>query len=109
MRLKLKIQPTPKTKEKQAARILVASAGLSILFFSIVFVYLNIGNEKKAYATGYSETLLSGSFIINMGVTPQTTNNGLRPYGMVYDLIENYQVPIKWSIEPTKARNGNDK
>src|SRR5687767_2004768 len=105
MRLKLKIQPSPKTRETQATRILVASTALSILFFSIVFIYLNVGNEKKAYATGYSETLSSGSFIINMGVTPQSTSNGLRPYGMVYDLIENYQVPIKWSIEPTKARN----
>src|SRR4030095_4602641 len=108
MQLKLKIQPSPKTKEKQAARILAASAGLSILFFSIIFIYLNVGNEKKAYATGYSETMLSGSFIINMGVTPQTTNNGLHPYGMIYDLIKNYKVPLKWCIEPAKTRKGID-
>jgi hypothetical protein len=27
---------------------------------------------------------------------------------MIYDLIKNYKVPLKWSIEPTKARNGID-
>ena len=108
MRLKLKLQPTPSLREKRAMRILAASAVLSILFFSLVFVYLNLGNEKKAYASGPSETMLSGSFIVNMGVVPQTNNNGLRPYGLIYDLIKNYRVPIKWSIEPTKARNGVD-
>src|SRR5258706_2381577 len=57
MRLKLKIQPTPKMREKRATRILVASAGLSILFFSIAFIYLNLGNEKKSRATAPSANL----------------------------------------------------
>jgi hypothetical protein len=55
-----------------------------------------------------NETLSSGSYIINMGKSPQTTNNALRPYGMVYDLLKNYQVPIKWVINPTKGKDGTD-
>ena len=43
-----------------------------------------------------------------MGVTPQTVGNGLKPYGMVYDLVKNYNVPIKWVINPSKAKDGVD-
>lgn len=53
-------------------------------------------------------TVPTGSFIINMGVTPQSVNNGLRPYGMVYDLLKNYNVPIIWSINPSKIKDGID-
>ncbi|MCB0522249.1 MAG: SprB repeat-containing protein [Lewinellaceae bacterium] len=54
------------------------------------------------------ETMASGSFIVNMGISPQTTANALKPYGLVYDLTKNYQVPVKWSIEPSKAKDGAD-
>ncbi|MBK5284777.1 MAG: hypothetical protein JJE25_05200, partial [Bacteroidia bacterium] len=74
----------------------------------LLFVFLNTGIEKKSFATGPSETMLSGSFIVNTGITPQTFNNGLKPFGLIYDLLKHYQVPIKWSIEPTKVRDGID-
>lgn len=57
---------------------------------------------------GQTETLASGSFIVNMGVNPQTTSNGLKPYGLIYDLTKNYQVPVKWVIDPNKAKDGAD-
>lgn len=64
------------------------------------FVYLKVlaGNEPIA----------SGSFVINMGITPQTVNNGLRPYGMVYDLVRNFNVPVKWIINQSKIKDGID-
>ena len=56
-----------------------------------------------------SETFSTGSFIINMGATnPNTVANGLKPYGLMYDLIRNYQVPIKWVINPAKVKDGID-
>ena len=55
-----------------------------------------------------NETFYSGALIINMGVTPQTTNNGLQPYGLVYDLIKNQNVAVKWIINPTKIKDGVD-
>ncbi len=55
-----------------------------------------------------NETIASGSFIINMGIMPQTFNNGLKPYGMVYDLVKNYGVPIKWVINGAKSKDGTD-
>jgi len=55
-----------------------------------------------------TDTLPSGSFIINMGVTPQTYKNGLKPYGLIYDLTVNQLVPVKWIINPGKAHEGID-
>lgn len=54
------------------------------------------------------QTFKSGSYIINMGITPQTKANGLKPYGLVYDMIVNYKVPVIWSINPAKIKDGTD-
>ncbi|MDB5119346.1 MAG: hypothetical protein JWN56_564 [Sphingobacteriales bacterium] len=54
------------------------------------------------------EKIPAGSFIINMGITPQTIANGLRPYGLVYDMLQNFSVPVKWVINPNKTRDGID-
>jgi len=59
-------------------------------------------------AFGANETLTSGAFIIDQGVIPQTISNGLKPYGLVYDLVKNYAVPIKWVINPSKIKDGID-
>ena len=61
-----------------------------------VSVFLMLMVSVKVEAA--TETFTTGAFIINMGVTPQTVANGLKPYGMIYDLIKNYDVPIKWVI-----------
>ena len=56
-----------------------------------------------------SETFTPGSFIINMGATnPNTIANGLKPYGLIYDLLRNNQIPVKWVINPAKLKDGVD-
>lgn len=55
-----------------------------------------------------TETIPVGSYIINMGVTPQTIGNGLKPYGMLYDLIKNHKVSVLWAINPAKSKDGVD-
>lgn len=59
-----------------------------------------ITDKAEIIASGFSST---GSIIVNMGVLPQTFGNGLKPYGLVYDLVRNYNVPIKWIIAPGKT------
>ncbi len=71
----------------------------------ILVLYLLNAGQRVSAAT---ETLTTGSFIVNMGVVPQTTGNGLKPYGMLYDLMKNYGVPIKWVISQSKAKDGTD-
>ena len=82
---------------------IVVSRLKMILMLLLLFSF---GTDLSAQST--NETFSAGSFIVNMGVTPQTTGNGLKPYGMIYDLIDNYQVPIKWVINDSKAKDGTD-
>lgn len=55
-----------------------------------------------------SETFSIGSYIINMGVTPQTVSNGMKPYGLVYEFLKTYNVPIRWVIGVSKAKDSAD-
>lgn len=74
---------------------------LSILTFCVLFFQALRGSAA-------TETLATGSYIINMGVVPQTVANGLKPYGLVYELLNTYQIPVKWVISPTKLKDGAD-
>jgi hypothetical protein len=47
----------------------------------------------------------SGSLVIDLGVAPQTSGNGLKPYGLVFDLVKNGQIPVTWVINPAKTSN----
>jgi uncharacterized repeat protein (TIGR01451 family) len=50
----------------------------------------------------------SGSFIINMGVQPQTVGNAIKPYGLVWHLLHDHEIPIFWVINPNKMKDGVD-
>ena len=54
------------------------------------------------------EIISAGSYIIDMGQMPQTEGNALKPYGLIYDLLKNDQIPIKWIINPDKTKDGID-
>ena len=53
-------------------------------------------------------TFQPGAYIIDMGSFPYTQATGLKPYGLVYDLVINKQIPVAWAISPTKAKDGID-
>ena len=55
-----------------------------------------------------NEVIPAGSYIINMGVQPQTYENGLLPYGLVYKLLRFESIPVKWVINPFKVKDGID-
>lgn len=74
-------------------------------FVTIAFVLVfTIGYSQSSTPT----SIPSGSFIVNLGITPQTIANGLKPYGMVYDLLANYHVPVSWIINSSKVKDGID-
>jgi hypothetical protein len=89
--------------------------GFNTLFFvfnkktiSIKFAVIALLLFSHSLLSAADEVIPTGSFIINMGVVPQTIGNGLKPYGMVYDLVKNQNVPIKWVINPLKTKDGVD-
>lgn len=77
------------------------------IYPSLVFIFVFLF-FYALHCRATQDTLKTGSFIINMGVTPQTIANGLKPYGLVYDLVKNHKVPVKWVINTTKSKDGID-
>ena len=72
--------------------------------FSLFIAGFFLINTAKAQ----SELIPTGSFIVNMGVVPQTYGNGIKPWGMLHDLIKNYRVQVRWVINPSKVKDGID-
>jgi hypothetical protein len=63
---------------------------LLLLFFYDVF---DLASKAQI------DTNAPGSFIINMDTTnPNTIANGLKPYGLIYDVMKNHKVLEKWVI-----------
>jgi len=77
------------------------------VIFSILFCALIFNSLKIEGQTSQNIEIPSGSFIINMGVLPQTINNGLKPYGLVYALL-NIHCPVYWVINTSKVKDGAD-
>jgi hypothetical protein len=55
-----------------------------------------------------NQTFASGAYIVDLGQAPQTIANGLKPYGLVYDLVINKGIPVVWAINPSKLKDGVD-
>jgi hypothetical protein len=104
----MKIVFKEKLNTRIRLKVLFATASLLLILSGIFIILLNTGANTNAVATTTTKYIIPGSFVINMGVTPQTYDNGLKPYGLVYDLIINHQVPVIWAIEPTKVKDGID-
>jgi uncharacterized repeat protein (TIGR01451 family) len=59
-------------------------------------------------ALAASEIIPAGAYVIDMGQATQTVANGLKPYGLVYELVVKKAIPVKWAIDPNKSREGAD-
>jgi len=74
--------------------------------------YTNAAGCQAAIAasslTYVPETMSAGAFIVNMGSSSPTIGNSILPYGLIYDLIRNHSVPVRWVISQTKAKDGID-
>ncbi|MDH5237837.1 MAG: hypothetical protein OEW85_09520, partial [Acidimicrobiia bacterium] len=46
----------------------------------------------------------AGAYVVDMGQV-QTVATGLKPYGLVYDLVVNNQIPVDWVIADGKTKN----
>ena len=75
-----------------------------ILILSVILFSVSIGATAQ---TTTNVTIPAGSFIINMGVLPQTVANGLKPYGLVYELLAN-GCSVDWVINGSKVKDGAD-
>jgi hypothetical protein len=103
---KLTMKRAQTVKLKVTIRRVAILSSCFIIISVGMFVFFNLGTSKEVMAG--NETLATGSFIIDMGKTPQTYANGLKPYGMIFEFINTYKVPVKWVINQSKVRDGID-
>jgi hypothetical protein len=71
----------------------------------LVLCIVILTNARSQTVT--NKVIPTGSFIVNMGIIPQTPNNALKPYGMLYALLQ-AKCPVHWVINPTKIKDGVD-
>ncbi|MFM9055887.1 MAG: hypothetical protein ACKOQY_04260, partial [Bacteroidota bacterium] len=101
------------TLSVERSSVFIALVTVSLLFtaafygsrLGTVTSSVNVGGSpspSSRFANTGNLIMPANSFYINMGVVPQTLANGLKPYGLLYDLMTNYQVPIYWAIRPNK-------
>lgn len=80
---------------------------ISSLFYKIwITVLLTILFNVNSNAQ--SQIIPAGSAIIDMGILPQSIDNAIKPYGLVYELVHDRYIPVIWSINPSKAKDGID-
>src|SRR5262245_18869291 len=53
--------------------------------------------------TPVATSFTPGAYLIDMGQSTQTIGNALKPYGLVYDMVTNFKVPVNWAINPAKT------
>ncbi len=61
-----------------------------------------------AFGQNAIKSFPAGCYIIDMGQPTQTIANGLKPYGLVYQLIIGKDVPVNWAINSSKIKDGED-
>jgi hypothetical protein len=77
--------------------------------FGAVFLEATLSQPSQAQTVpSNTETIKAGAYIIDMGQPTQTIANGLKPYGLIYELVLKKGIPVKWAINPNKAREGID-
>jgi hypothetical protein len=64
--------------------------------------YLEFLEARETPVSGLT-SFAPGADIIDMGQPTQTVANALKPYGLVYDLVTNFKVPVDWAINPAKT------
>ncbi|AVR45757.1 hypothetical protein C7S20_11125 [Christiangramia fulva] len=72
------------------------------LYFCIFFYGISFRAQTKY------EVIPAGSYALNLGLTPQTKSNALKPYGFIYRVLRDFPVEIKWVINPEKEKDGID-
>ena len=64
--------------------------------------------SQEIFAQYEEEVMEKGSYALNLGITPQTKANALKPYGLIYELLLDHPMEIKWVIKPDKVKDGID-
>jgi len=74
----------------------------------LLVIILCFSSALKSFSQNPTKTFAAGSYIIDMGQSNQTIENGLKPYGLVYELLIVEGIPVCWAINSSKSKDGTD-
>ncbi|MCU7549072.1 Ig-like domain-containing protein [Chitinophagaceae bacterium LB-8] len=76
------------------------------IVFPVIFIWTVLLSFEKAQS---QVTISAGSYIIKMDANLNSvTSGGLRPYGMVHELVKYYKVPVLWIVRDNKGKDEVD-
>jgi uncharacterized repeat protein (TIGR01451 family) len=78
--------------------------GSKSLALILVFIFCSANPATSTTNVHFA----AGAYIIDMGSFPYTYATGLKPYGLVYDLVINKHIPVSWAINSSKSKDGVD-
>jgi uncharacterized repeat protein (TIGR01451 family) len=81
---------------------------ITVIVTTSLVVSFQIQGTFTPAAFAANQTLSAGAYIVDMGQPTQTIANGLKPYGLIFDLVINKGIPVIWAINPTKVKDGVD-
>jgi uncharacterized repeat protein (TIGR01451 family) len=86
------------------AQVILSGAFINVASLTSSSQSDGVTNNNTASAkVSAKRTFEAGSAIIDMGVSTQTYNSGLIPFGLVYELAINNLIPIYWVVNHTKS------
>ncbi len=97
-----------KLNQKPGFRFVIGSMFALSVAFGIFSVILQMGSVNDAKAATQEETFSPGSLIINLDENPQTSSKSIKAFGLIYDLIQNHDIPVKWIMNRSKDNNQTD-
>jgi uncharacterized repeat protein (TIGR01451 family) len=84
------------------------AGSLAALFILSVWCALSLHLGSPPAVMAAPEGFLPGAYIVDLGQPTQTVANGLKPYGLVYELVVKKGIPVKWAIAANKVKDGPD-
>ncbi len=73
-----------------------------------IFIALSVLIMSNFTVSATEETFSAGAVLLPMDAKPQTAKNTLQVYGLLYELLANSEVVVKWIINPEKVKDGVD-
>lgn len=81
---------------------------MGLRFKRLVFFYGLLLIGLYSFGQSKEQLIAPGAYVINMGISPQTAKNTLQAYGLLYELLKNEGVEVKWIINSEKEKDGID-
>jgi hypothetical protein len=81
---------------------------VTVIWLTAISLIAFFAAAAAAAGKNQMQSFAPGAYIVNMGQEPQTIGNGLKPYGLIYQLIVVEDIPVCWAINSSKSKDGDD-